>query len=328
MKKTKINFSYPNISNINNIFNYHQNSISNINKLFDSQDSLSKVFDSHQNSISNINKLFDSQDSLSKVFDSHQNSISNINKLFDSQNNIFKIFENFHNVTSKIIQNNLPILDFSKIEENCIYNLNKYDWFLNSSMPASLFIKVSKAKNTRDMKNIFLEYFTSNNWKVLDKYLNSWSKNELFKKRIKILNDNLNIIKLAGNIKGVNIHNVVIPTLINQLEGLKHDYMLKLGYKKTIQNHYFDSDGKNISWNSAYKEALKNEDDFIQLSFKVFNDTLFQKEGSVGRIKNFSRHKISHGSTNYGSSETTIRCLMMIDFFNHLPTNFDKIDNS
>ncbi len=227
-------------------------------------------------------------------------------------NSFLKIFEE----QSKSWQN--FAIQYKIASKKSLRNLKKYNWFINSSMPASFIAKTAKIKDSKEMKELFISYHIYDNCIVLKEYEQKWSQNVLFKKRMKISRDIMNLFETNYKNKKVNINNVVIPVLINQIEGIKHDYMQKLGFTKLPRNQYVDSAGNQIGWKAAYEDSLKNEDDFTKLTFEIFKEVLFQDENKPAKIINFSRHKVSHGATRYGSFETTIRCFMILEFLSDL----------
>lgn len=227
-------------------------------------------------------------------------------------NSFFKIFEE----QSKLWQNFAT--QYKIASKKSLKNLKKYNWFINSSMPGSFIAKTAKVTNGKEMKDLFVSYHICDDCVVLKEYESKWSKNDLFKRRMKILRDVMNLFRTNYANKQININNIVIPVLINQIEGIKHDYMQKLGFTKLLKNQYVDSNGNSVGWKNAYEDALKNEDEFTKLTFKIFKEVLFQDEGKPAKIINFSRHKISHGAIKYGSFETTIRCFMILEFLSDL----------
>jgi hypothetical protein len=200
-----------------------------------------------------------------------------------------------------------------KIEEACS-KLTKYHWAITDNMEMSFINDIIVADSELEMSKAFESYFFSNNYDYLDHHFNLvWSKSRIISTdRLKIINDCIYLLKKELINDKFNVHNVIVPPLINQIEGLRQDYLLELGYvRKGIK--WQDKFEKCVKWKDIYL-SLK-VDDLILQSLNFFINILFQDDESI-IINNFSRHKISHGvNTQYGTLETTLRCFVMIDFF-------------
>ena len=241
--------------------------------------------------------------------------LSDISKQFSILNTSFlKIFQD----QSKVWQN--FAVQYKKISKKSLRKLKKYNWFINASMPSPFIAETAKVKNAKDMKQLFINYHVYDNFSTLNYYCVEWDKKPLFKKRMKILSDAITLFKSNYKNKNVNINNIIIPVLINQIEGIKHDYMKSKGFVYTRKNSYTDpKTNQNISWKKVFQDSLKNEDEFTKLIGTVFEKILFQEETDKVLIINFSRHKISHGVIiKYGTLETTVRCFMILEFLSEL----------
>ena len=136
--------------------------------------------------------------------------------------------------------------DFQKqykiTETKAIKILQKYKWFITPNMPISILyeiIKLDKLKGRQDkaINNVFIDYFADNNWENLNNMVNNWNSNPLFQKRRKILSDCVKTIILSENY-GINAANVVLPTIITQIDGVISEYL-------TL---------KGISWDREYDD--------------------------------------------------------------------------
>jgi hypothetical protein len=226
----------------------------------------------------------------------------------------FRVFEQ----QSKLWEN--FAVQYKKVSKKSLKNLKKYNWFINSSMPASFIAETAKAKNSKEMKELFISYHLYENCKTLDAHYINWSKKALFKKRLKILRDTINLFKENYKKKNININSIIIPVLINQIEGIKHDYMKSKGFQNISATQYRDPNtNQNVSWKDVFNDALQNQDDFTKLIGSIFEKILFQKETDKAPIINFSRHKISHGAiVRYGTIENTVRCFMILEFLSEM----------
>ena len=106
-------------------------------------------------------------------------------------------------------------------------------------MPIDFIFKVvqlgqRKGRQGSAINKLFVDYFSQNNWQNLEAIRKNWKKNPLFKKRSKIIHDCIKMLKTA-DIK-TNVANVVLPTLIAQIDGFLTDYL----------------DSKNISYDRTY----------------------------------------------------------------------------
>ncbi|KZX13044.1 hypothetical protein MBORA_09470 [Methanobrevibacter oralis] len=156
-------------------------------------------------------------------------------------------------------------------------------------------------------------------------------KNPIFKGRMKIIRDCVNIIKNCP--KGVNFSNLIVPTLIAQIDGIQQEFMKQNGlvvdHKKVFDlegNKLKDEHGQNIWFNQYYKE-LTSGDGFFDVMNDVFIDVLLQNTEPREDYKtsiHFSRNKILHGENfHYGKKDYVVRCFMILDFLHGLSTRND-----
>ncbi|MCD6547177.1 MAG: hypothetical protein J7K22_01335, partial [Nanoarchaeota archaeon] len=160
---------------------------------------------------------------------------------------------------------------------------------------------------------------THNNCEVLFQNLEKWKSNTLFKKRIKLLSDAINFFNKEWKNNDININNIIIPLLINQIEGIRKDFLKGKGYVEIEHNQWQDPVTKQTpSWKKIFKNQFKDSDQFTDWISTIFIDILFGKQTSDSIIT-WNRHKISHGETSrYGRLENTIRCFMILDFLSEL----------
>lgn len=199
-------------------------------------------------------------------------------------------------------------------ESKAVLVLQKYKWFISPNMPIDFIFQVvqlgqRKGRQDSAINKLFVDYFSQNNWQNLEAIRKNWKKNPLFKKRSKIIHDCIKMLKTA-DIK-TNVANVVLPTLIAQIDGFLTDYL----------------DSKNISCARTYagrKSQFKENSskpissELNELANRTFLNILFQRSQKGEPLKtpfNFNRHKIMHGeSTNYGRNGYLIRSFLIIDF--------------
>ena len=198
-------------------------------------------------------------------------------------------------------------------ESKAVLVLQKYKWFISPNMPIDFIFKVvqlgqRKGRQDSAMNKLFVDYFSQNNWQNLEAIRKNWNKNPLFKKRTKIIHDCIKMLKTADI--ETNVANVVLPTLIAQIDGFLTDYL----------------DSKNIPYRtyaekkSQFKENSSKpiSSELNELANRAFLNILFQHSQKGEPLKtpfNFNRHKIMHGeSTNYGRNGYLIRSFLIIDF--------------
>ena len=143
---------------------------------------------------------------------------------------------------------------------------------------------------------------------------------------MKILFDCVQVLKQAQG-KKINETNVVLPTIIIQIDGILTDYL----------------DLNNIQWEVLYDDCLDKKgnvrrtgrkdqfrryksksimDPLYNLAIDIFLNILFQKSQKGQPLKtpfNLNRQKIIHGeSIKYGRKNYLIRAFLVLDFLSHL----------
>ncbi len=229
------------------------------------------------------------------------------------------IFHNFHRIWE----------DFEKQykidEKKAVLLLKKYKWFVSPSLPLPIIktivqIASGRGRKDKEINQLFIDYFLGNNCTNLEKMVNGWDNNLLFKKRMKIVINCVETLKLAKN-NGINGALVVLPTLIIQIDGLLTDYLewkeipFQVMYDDYIQGCKTKI-GRKSQFTKNISPALTTEMD--ELARDIFLNILFQKSQKGKPLEkpfNFNRHKIIHGeSLNYGRKDYVIRAFMVLDF--------------
>lgn len=306
--------------------------------IMDSMVEVSKTMDTIQWSISlpQINEyihLFD----LSAVY-----SAINIQKIIEPQ---ISIWTNWININKNLIQATTYLDRFwEEVFEK--YNISrtkaltcikKYNWFISPSMYTYIVKDILSACNQpsrnkyHKINKVFVNYFLENDCRNLEGFVRNWETNPIFKGRMKIIRDCVNIIKNCP--KEVNFSNLVVPTLIAQIDGIQQEFMKQNGLVVDFKivhdlegNKLKDEHGQNIRFYQYYRE-LTSDDSFSDAMNDVFLDVLLQDTLPRGDYKtsiHFSRNKILHGeNANYGKKDYTIRCFMILDFLHGLSTRND-----
>lgn len=222
--------------------------------------------------------------------------------------NIFKTWEKFSKEYKIDIKKSIKIL-------------KKYKWFISPSMPTSFIyeaVQIGRKKgNQRGVMNkLFVEYFSKNNFKNLKNLVERWKNNNIFKPRMKILRDCISTLKSAK--RSSNPSNLVIPTLIAQIDGIQAEFMRQSGLHYDIRKRgWINKSGKKINKRKWFiKQTLNSE--LLDIANDVFLNILFQKSNPGQPLTTpftFNRHKILHGEyLIYGRIDNTIRAFLILDF--------------
>lgn len=195
--------------------------------------------------------------------------------------------------------------------------LRRYKWFISPSMPASFVFKVVRQGrqegNQRGAINqLFVEYFSANDYEELTRLVFDWETHNLFEKRMKIFRDCVSTLKYANGL--YNPSNVVLPTLIAQIDGILTDYLRQQGVDRSKRNEW-------RGWKEQFE--LCTTDQYLpDLANWLILDILFQRAWPGEPLEvpfTFSRHKIMHGEyTRYGRIDNTIRAFLILDFLSQL----------
>jgi hypothetical protein len=203
--------------------------------------------------------------------------------------------------------------------------LEKYKLFLSPSIDIRLVSDIARIGgksgiHRAEVNRLLATYFGSNNFMELERIMKEWGKNELFRPRMKIIQDCL--VTLRNKKKGYNPSNVVLPALIAQIDGIRQSYLEKKGYTyKEVRGrmHWMDSNGQIMGWKDVYKLTTAG-DRYMASACEIFVNILFESS-KRGRptIITFNRPKIQHGeSVRYGRIDNTIRAFLTLDFLCHL----------
>jgi len=212
-----------------------------------------------------------------------------------------------------------PLVAFQKTVNPSNKILSKYKWFVTPSFPLSFISMINNinkehVRKDKKVNQLFIKYFEMNDWQNLEIMVNGWKDNNLLKKRFKILADCVSLAKLSYK-NGINGANVILPTLITQIDGFLNDYLNSkgfiCGYTYKIKKNQFEKIKPKIL-----------PTPFNDSAFKILLDILFQESWAGKPLEvsfNFNRHKINHGeSTTYGRKDYMIRAFMILDLLSNL----------
>jgi hypothetical protein len=229
------------------------------------------------------------------------------------------IFENFEKFWDKFY----VIYKISK--SVAIPILKKYKWFISPSMPTSFIYEAveigrRKGNNFWSMNKLFVRYFSKNNFKNLKNLIEGWKNNNIFKPRMKILRDCISTLKSVK--RPGNPSNLVISTLIAQIDGIQTEFMKQSGlHYDTIKRRWRDGSGKIIDKKKWLKSQTLNSE-LLDIANDVLLNILFQGANPGEPLKTpfiFNRHKILHGEyLRYGRIDNTIRAFLILDFLSNV----------
>jgi hypothetical protein len=204
--------------------------------------------------------------------------------------------------------------------------LNKYKWPVSPSMPFRFMFKVielhRQGGNQRGAINkLFVDYFSANEYEQLSALIETWKSNPLFEPRMKIFRDCVAALKQADG--RYNASNIVLPTLIAQIDGILMKYM----EQKQIDRWVVTQKGEvkpDRQWKSKLRAQIANQysSNLLLLTSDILLDVLFQRAFYGQPLKvpfTFSRHKVMHGEyTRYGRIDNTLRAFLILDFLSGL----------
>ncbi|MCL6094055.1 MAG: hypothetical protein M1340_09585 [Actinobacteria bacterium] len=203
-------------------------------------------------------------------------------------------------------------------EKEGVRVLRKYKWFISPNLPLQFIneaVRLGRKRGRQDkaMNQMFIKYFADDRWANLERMVNTWDESELLKKRMKILNDCVKVVKETDS-NGVNCTNAILPTLISQIDGALTDYLESKG---VLEGGYAVKKTK-------FKENSTNDltEPLNELAHEIFLNILFQKSQRGKPLEtpfNFNRHKIMHGEyVSYGRRDYLIRAFMVLDLLANL----------
>jgi len=210
-------------------------------------------------------------------------------------------------------------------EEQAAPILAKYKWFITPSLPMPLVFEVVKegqkpGRRDKAINRLFVDYFAADNWQALSDMVASWGDMPLLKKRMRVLRDCVKALQAADNGE-FNAANVVLPTLMAQIDGVLTDYLDSEGVE---WDTLFEDAGKGPRAKMGRKSQFRKHrntllrDPLDDVACHVFLDILLQR-GRPGRPLGtpfgFSRHKVMHGeNVTYGKKAYVVRAFLVLDY--------------
>ncbi len=296
---------------------YHQDMIN----------SATMVAESLKSSQSAINSL--------KALDIYQNDLTN--SMFLMRNNleaIERISQEFNILKYVNIIDFISNLNLDLISQNYEGRFSgrytkQFDLFIRNSgwlipnCASEEFIDslYSSFDNDENIDEKFVEYFSDNEFEVILELKEKWiSENLIPKGNLNIISNALNLIL---NDNGQNYSDIIIPSLLAQIDILISQVLIKNGYTEKNRKFYSDTYGaENLGNIRTFRENFAENiiDNWEEHHVNFLLENLFANNDSDSEtplIINFNRHDIMHGLDNeYGTFENLIRCLLVIDFLN------------
>ena len=203
-------------------------------------------------------------------------------------------------------------------KEEAVQILKRYKWCISGSFPTTfLFSVVSVGKepgnHRKEINQLFIEYFSRNNFQNLRRMVESWKNNSLFSPRMKIIRDALAIFMHSVNTRR-NYYTVVLPPLLAQIDGIFSQILEKNGIDiRTLRGYREKKNRFSQIGRRIIDEELQN------LMEDIFLNILFERaEYGDMTTYSFNRHKILHGEyLRYGRKDNVLRAFLILDFLSH-----------
>ncbi len=181
-------------------------------------------------------------------------------------------------------------------------------WPINDSELISYLVKNNGSSDEFDER--VLQFYRKNNWRQLRRVIDRWNQFEAINDRLPILRDCFETLNLITRTEiDINAANVIVPTLVCQLEGVIGDYDEK------IKNIYRNKTKNAITPFEILDENYGLFPFIVGTVFMASSDFIKAKEKGENLI-NIHRNKINHGDKDlldYGTEENTIRLFLYID---------------
>ncbi|WP_405273364.1 hypothetical protein [Methanobrevibacter sp.] len=180
----------------------------------------------------------------------------------------------------------------------------------------------SSFDNNEDIDEKFVDYFSDDDFKVIFELKEKWNSEDLIPEgNLKIIS---NAMDLILNNTGSEYSDIIIPSLLAQIDVLISQVLIKNGFNEVNRKFYSEVYGSKDKSNiRTFRENFAGNiiDNWEEHHVNFLLENLFANNyGSDLKeplILNFNRHNILHGlDDEYGTFENLIRCLLVIDFLN------------
>jgi hypothetical protein len=217
-------------------------------------------------------------------------------------------------------------------EQVALTTLRQYKWILTPwTLPVVMNIQIANigkrlGDQSRAIDEWFVGQFTQNNFEPVGEIVARWHEIPIFDSRMHIFRDCLETLR--NQTETYNPSNVVIPTLMSQVDGVIVEFMQKKGLLLPEPKTQIWEDpltGKRYKGASQKKEFFRQESysavmalsrELKDLAVETIFDYLFETAWTTEPApSDFNRNKILHGeATDYGSMANAIRAFLILDF--------------
>ncbi len=201
-------------------------------------------------------------------------------------------------------------------EAEAVQVMQRYNWFPSPSVDAVLVFDVVKIEREGGHRRgaincLFVNHYCSDNYAGLVDLVKGWKENRLFQPRLRILRDCVQTLRIAGN--RYNASNVILPTLLAQIDGIASAYYVQqTGSPPPRNSHRLKQELKELTAGGNYIDAIHDAWLDLLLQTAYYGDPL-------DRPTTFSRHKIMHGEQlRYGRIDNVVRAFLILDFLSAL----------
>jgi len=283
-----------------------------------------------------IRKLIEEQNRLSKIIEPYNRILKMLEptqRHIDSTSQFTLMKESI--MRMRTIESRIPVIDpalrehaermnkiresidsFNKSLPSYLITIASYGWYLDLQTDADLSIRLASYIDNGEIEKA--DYY------LIDYYLNSFEiiidkLKTNHHKRIRIFEE----IKLGFD---NSYFNLVVPSILTQIDGICHDWTKKLFFiknKKNEKNPFLPNvSNELITFNNKFMEAFLAP---------FFNDApIFAHEDNLVLFPGgFNRHKVLHGlDTEFGTKLNCLKALSLLsyceDILNRLIKDFNE----
>lgn len=214
--------------------------------------------------------------------------------------------------------------------------LRDYHWLIPNSMSYRYIrndifaVLTSGDVNQSKIDDVFVAYYTHNNFENMDQVLENCRENGMEIERLQIIQDCILILRNQVDAEEVNVHNLIIPTLMVHLDRLYGDIR-----KLFIERYNLTSKKSMSKAFELHRSDLEDEEAILNISIDMVIEYIFRDSGQIDRDEDPHKHthlyrnKILHGeSLAYGNLANTIRTFLILEvlagFHSELKEKFDQ----
>jgi len=199
---------------------------------------------------------------------------------------------------------------------------------------------VENRSELRNLESFIIKYYSENSWQKLDVIVEGWNDCSKISERLPILKDCFEAVRISDG-SNFNVANVVIPTLVAQIEGIKEELLdipsdeFRDRVKGRVSFEFIPANGALT--NGQKKKGKKQDEEFLchfieeafsthyaYAFYEIIINGLFKNSYEFDEDKkkdnnpiNLNRHKILHGDKallDYGTQENLVRLFLYLDF--------------